>query len=309
MDAKLKSFLSKAKSVHGTRYDYSKVLYIKYKEPITIGCKIHGDFPMLHSNHLISNTRGCPLCTRQETFIRDAIKVHGNLYDYKKVVYIDTLSNVTIICRTHGAFEQSPNVHRNQKSGCQKCAVETTRKKPMSTEKYIERVEREHGKEYTYENTKYTHHEDSIKVTCRTHGEFSIKAKHHLYLKRGCPKCYPMSIKGGVSAIAIRWIEEEAKRRRLKDVQHAGNGVEFRVPNTRLRVDGYHHRTKTIFEFYGDDFHGNPRKWKPLACPHPYIDKTARELYKATMKREARLIKLGYKIVSIWESDYKSSKR
>lgn len=34
--------------------------------------------------------------------------VHGDKYDYSKVVYVDMNSKVTIICPEHGEFEQTP---------------------------------------------------------------------------------------------------------------------------------------------------------------------------------------------------------
>ena len=36
-----------------------------------------------------------------EEFIKDAIKFHGNEYDYSKVDYINTRTSVIIICKIH----------------------------------------------------------------------------------------------------------------------------------------------------------------------------------------------------------------
>ena len=46
-----------------------------------------------------------------EEFIRDAIKIHGNKYDYSKVEYIKNDSEVIITCPEHGDFKQTPNKH------------------------------------------------------------------------------------------------------------------------------------------------------------------------------------------------------
>lgn len=48
--------------------------------------------------------------------------VHGDKYDYSKVVYVDMNSKVTIICPEHGEFEQTPAKHINRKHGCPKCS-------------------------------------------------------------------------------------------------------------------------------------------------------------------------------------------
>ena len=46
--------------------------------------------------------------------------VHGETYDYSKVVYTKSRVKVTIICLTHGVYKQTPNGHLLGK-GCQKC--------------------------------------------------------------------------------------------------------------------------------------------------------------------------------------------
>jgi hypothetical protein len=37
-------FINEAKAVHGDKYDYSKVIYIKNIEKVCIICPIHGEF-------------------------------------------------------------------------------------------------------------------------------------------------------------------------------------------------------------------------------------------------------------------------
>ena len=47
-------------------------------------------------------------------------KKHGEKYDYSKVKYIDSKTHVTIICKIHGEFYQSPGKHLLGR-GCQIC--------------------------------------------------------------------------------------------------------------------------------------------------------------------------------------------
>ena len=51
----INKFIEKAKSVHGDKYDYSKVQYTNSKTKITITCKEHGDFYQLPSFHIRGN--------------------------------------------------------------------------------------------------------------------------------------------------------------------------------------------------------------------------------------------------------------
>jgi len=47
--------------------------------------------------------------------------IHGEKYDYSKVVYHSINTKVCIICPTHGEFWQKPNNHVSGKCGCPKC--------------------------------------------------------------------------------------------------------------------------------------------------------------------------------------------
>lgn len=46
-----------------------------------------------------------------KTFIGQAQKVHGNRYDYSRVEYKNVDTKVSLVCRDHGEFEQSPYNH------------------------------------------------------------------------------------------------------------------------------------------------------------------------------------------------------
>lgn len=56
-------FIDKALTVHGERYDYSKVNYIDVKTKVCIICPEHGEFWQSAGKHL-SRRQGCPECGR-----------------------------------------------------------------------------------------------------------------------------------------------------------------------------------------------------------------------------------------------------
>ena len=117
-------FIQKAIKIHENRYDYSKVKYSLSKNKIDIICNTHGIFIQRASHHLLG--RGCPKCFTDscrstiEDFISKAIEVHGDLYDYSKVNYIQNKTKVQIICKKHKEFEQAPTDHLSGK-GCPVC--------------------------------------------------------------------------------------------------------------------------------------------------------------------------------------------
>jgi rubrerythrin len=117
-------FIRSARKVHGDKYDYSKVVYKNNKTDVCIICPIHGEFYQTPNSHL--KGRGCPICggtkkSTKEDFIIKAKQVHGDKYDYSKVVYVNNQIKVCIICPIHGEFYQTPKNHLSGQ-GCPKCS-------------------------------------------------------------------------------------------------------------------------------------------------------------------------------------------
>ena len=69
-------------------------------------------------------------------------------------------------------------------------------------------------------------------------------------------------------------------------------------------VDGYNPSTNTIYEFNGDFWHGNPNKYNSSDI-NPQTKCSFGDLYRKTLNKEKALLKRGYNVISIWESDYK----
>jgi hypothetical protein len=58
-----------------------------------------------------------------------------------------------------------------------------------------------------------------------------------------------------------------------------------------------------VYEFNGDFWHGNLNRFDKDTV-HPYLDITYGELYKQTKTKEQIFKDNGYKVISIWESDF-----
>lgn len=120
-------FIKKARETHRIQYDYSQVVYVSTKMPVTIICPVHGPFEQTPLCHL--RGQGCPVCGRnkirigRDEFIRRAIAIHGNRYDYSRVIYHRKDEKVEIICREHGSFWQTPHSHVQLRQNCPKCAA------------------------------------------------------------------------------------------------------------------------------------------------------------------------------------------
>ena len=120
----MEEFLQKSQKVHGNRYDYSKVAYKSRNTKIIIICPFHKEFLQTPGCHF--RGRGCPMCagnivSNTEDFIRKAKLVHGNRFNYDKVIYVSALLKVVINCSIHGDFSQSPHQHLKGNK-CPECA-------------------------------------------------------------------------------------------------------------------------------------------------------------------------------------------
>lgn len=122
----LEEFIKRANEIHKNKYDYNKVEYINWTTPVIIICPNHGEFAQMPGKHLAGC--GCPKCaghnwTKQD-FIDEAIKIHGDYYDYSKISENFIKKNkVLIICPKHGEFLQDPYAHINLSCGCPKCKM------------------------------------------------------------------------------------------------------------------------------------------------------------------------------------------
>jgi len=190
--------ITRAIEIHGDKYDYSMVDY-KPGNKIVIICKIHGQF-VISPDHHINRGQGCSLCGRikrgieqrkgKATFIKDAVSIHGDSYDYSKVVYSGNKKLVDILCKKHKIlFRQSPISHIRG-CGCPECGKEKrvkSKSKPVSI--FVQQAISVHGNKYSYDLTSYKNASSAVRITCNScKNVFLQRAFHHIG-GSGCPKC------------------------------------------------------------------------------------------------------------------------
>ena len=116
-----------------------------------------------------------------QDFVDRARAVHGDKYDYSKVIYAHSKNKVKIICPEHGLFEQRPNDHINKKCGCNICGCKFTGEKTsITTFEFIERAKLVHGDRFDYSLVEYKNSQKNVKIICREHGVFEQKPNNHL---------------------------------------------------------------------------------------------------------------------------------
>lgn len=190
------SFIDKAKSVHGDKYDYSSSTYTTSKEKIAIICPIHGEFRQTPNAHL--NGQNCPKCGKSKQtdnkrmthteWLSKVESVHGEKYDYSQSNYVDSKTKVVIGCPTHGSFSQNPINHRLGQ-GCPKCGKLSMAKAQSSdTLSFMDAAARVHDGKYLYHHVNYVTSDKKVTITCKLHGDFDQIPDNHLQ-GVGCPKC------------------------------------------------------------------------------------------------------------------------
>jgi hypothetical protein len=137
--------IARAGERHGGFYTYDRAVYVNNSTKFTVTCPLHGDFSITPNGHL-SGGKGCPECgalkrghrsdavasgrktadaklaVHSADFEREARRVHGDLYDYSAVEYAGRKKPVTILCRIHGPFQQTPGHHLARAHGCPECS-------------------------------------------------------------------------------------------------------------------------------------------------------------------------------------------
>lgn len=278
--------INKAMVVHGNKYDYTKLNYSSSKNKIEIICKKHGSFFQLVDNHINKKT-GCPKCRCEclskkfrcsiENFIEKANIIHKNIYDYSNTKYINSKTEIEILCKFHGIFKQKPNYHLNG-NGCPKCV----KNRPLDKSLFITLANQKHNNQYTYKNIKFKNFFKRISITCKKHGDFLQRPYKHLS-GNGCPKCSK-----NISRMETNFLDILKINKRQFPIQN-------------FKVDGI--KNNKIFEFLGDFWHGNPKVYNKT--DQNWINKKLfGELYKKTFLKFNILKQLGYHIYYIWERDW-----
>ena len=274
-------FINRSNKIFNSKYDYSLVEYKNVNSLVKIICPIHGVFEKRPKAHL--KGEGCKECKfGTESFIEKSKKIHLDKYDYTKVIYKSAVEFVKIICPIHGEFEQNPQLHLRG-NGCQKCGKKITKDEFLQKSKLI------HNNKYDV--LEFSNSKTKAVFICPIHGQFIQNPQDHLK-GHGCASC---GFERSVSKNEEKWLDS------------LGIKNEFRqFPINKYIVDGFNPETKTIYEFDGDFWHGNPNFFKADDI-NPVSNKTFGRLYKNTLNKRKHLESLGYNVVSIWESEYKKS--
>lgn len=127
----------------------------------------------------------------EERFLREAKAKFCDLFDYSLLAYKGQKIKVTIICRAHGPFEQTPDKHLQSKTGCPKCGVESrsTNRRSGEREGFFDIFKTKFGNKLELLSD-YVKATAPIMCRCKVHGvEFETTPDRLRQWTHGCPRC------------------------------------------------------------------------------------------------------------------------
>ena len=245
-------FIEKAKLIHGNKYDYSLVRYINNNSRVDIICPAHGKYKQQARHHLAGS--GCLACSGSKkgdtkSFIKEAIKAHGNKYDYSLVEYINAKSKIKFICHKHGIFQSIPSKFLSG-VGCFECFKEEYGY-ITSSESFIEKAKLIHGNKYDYSLVEYINKHEKISIICKKHGVFTMLTNNHIQ-GCGCPNCNTSKGENKVKDFLDKRNINFIQQKRFKDCKNEIKlPFDFYLPkyNTCIEYDGRQHFE--VIEYWG----------------------------------------------------------
>lgn len=266
-------FIKKAREVHGQEYDYSKVKgFEKYQEKVEIIHKKCGRSIFQTKNgHLRGD--GCKACNsglvrNKEEFIKEAIAIHGDAYDYSEIDYIDTSVDVELKCNDcECKFWDRPSnhlhAHKTNKTWVSRCPNCKDYSKALTKEKFVEMAVAMHADKYDYSEVEYVRSILPVKIKCNECGtKFEQRPNGHLATRKnnlgGCPQCSyvnPSSESKGEKTIA-KYLTDRC----IKFVRQYTNISCKNDKNKALRFDFYIPELNLLIEYDGEQ-HFKPIKY------------------------------------------------
>ena len=273
-------FIRRSNIIHNNKYDYSLVKYERNDKKVTIICPIHGQFEQAPILHMTAG-HGCPECKiitiankrrlTLDAFIERSRAVHGDKYDYSKVVLGNGATrkqHVTIICPIHGEFGQQPAKHMDG-DNCPKCSG----KYQMTTEEFKDVIRDLYGDKYDLSRTKYTRKDGKCIIGCPVHG-FVKNSIESLRRGAGCNKC---NASVGENLIGRYLDKVKIPYEKEYSIKHFGD-------NNRYRYDFYLPTLNIVIEFHGSqhydmvEYFGGEDKFKETQERDRYKENFLRRL-------------------------------
>ncbi len=195
------NFYRISKEIHGDKFDYSLVDYIKSTLKVKIICPIHGLFEQTPNSHTTVGTHGCLECSKvsatdklkltpREILKRSKAKF-GDKFILDLSSYSSINSLVKITCPIHGEFVYKLCNHLSSEEGCP-CCFEDKEKISHNRLSILESVERlgdVFDGQYHFFTEDIKISTDKVRYYCPIHKTLCSTQLKHLWDGHGCRQC------------------------------------------------------------------------------------------------------------------------
>lgn len=152
-----------------------------------------------------------------EKFIIKAIEKHGNTYDYSLVNYTKAKDKITIICKLHGEFLQTPDSHIRGR-GCNNCKTnKISLSKTSNIKSFVKKASIVHSDKYGYSKLIYINSRSKGIITCPIHGDFEQELNSHMR-GSGCKECQKVTLSNLKSKEGYSWRHSDWEKASKKSI-------------------------------------------------------------------------------------------
>lgn len=318
------TFFKQCKEIHINENGTSKYKYISSytgkDNKIKYECPYHGVQEQIANDHVRGHgCRDCYFDTISERhiitktdYLSKIEDLNNNLlnhYDFSNIKNNLKLGDeITIKCKYKNKdIIIKANTLLYERIHCSWCKYGRSKRCAKSQEMLNQFIERamnidkhknpDGSHKYSYEKSKWYGYENYIEIYCYKCKKIFYQTAYN-HLNYGCSGC----CKGNYSYKQIMFLKLYSLINNI-NIQHAENGGEYIISNSKYKADGYCKETNTIIEFHGDFWHGNPKIYNTNQI-NQVNKKTFGELYNKTIKKEDFIKEQGYNLVVIWERDF-----
>jgi len=257
--------------------------------------------------HIYSRTNqklkaGCPYCsgrflTKENCLYNTHPKLSKEWHPLKnkitsKEISFGSRKKIWWICKNGHEWKANLSNRATKNRGCPYCSNQKVCK-----DNCLETTHPELLKEWNYRNiTKYNEFTSGsnkkVWWICKNNHEWQASIVSRVR-GNGCPHCSKTISKSG-----SLWLD--------------GLGISLREQPIKCgkktyRVDGLDKDNNIVYEFLGDFWHGNPKVYNTNDI-NPITKTTFGKLYLNTLEKLQTLDKFGYKVIFMWEMDWKTFK-
>lgn len=127
---------------------------------------------------------------RKETVLKKLHKLYGDKYLVTMNDIEDSKSKVLCKCNIHGTsrYVNVRHLSNGDSCPCKECVSEANNE--LNRKIFIERLNKEYGDSYSFDNLNYTGYKNPGTLTCKKHGDFELPQLRYAFDNIPCPICY-----------------------------------------------------------------------------------------------------------------------